>query len=218
MEWLADPRDCSTFYVCNRGQRFDFSCGENVWDQATKTCVGKGSQWDKCTIAKELDSLTAENELSGLSGGHPCDNSNTAVLAKSDNCAQYYDCSSREGIVSDDPYLQECEFPLLFNPNTKRCEHYDMVKCGDRMEPLDACDYVANQCQGRAHCVPCSVRFPSCRDLPDGLNPWVGREYSPYYVLCEKQRPLYHGQCDNSHGTQIFDPEKRVCDEFKGNN
>ena len=78
-------------------------------------------------------------------------------------------------------------------------------------------DYVMNQCQGRAHCIPCNVRFPSCKDLPDGLNPWVGREYSPFFVLCEKQRPLYHGQCDNSKGTQLFDPVKRVCTEMTGN-
>ena len=61
------------------------------------------------------------------------------------------------------------------------------------------------------------VRFPSCKGLPDGLNPWVGREYSPFFVLCEQQRPLYHGQCDNSKGTQLFDPVKRVCTEMIGN-
>lgn len=215
--WLADPHDCSAFYVCNVQQRFDFSCGENVWDQETKTCVGRGSQWDKCTIARELDSLAAEHELTGLSGSrHPCANSNTGIHAKGDNCAQYYDCSAREATISSDQYVRECVFPLLFNAETKRCEHYDTVKCGARTEPLDACDYEANQCRS-AHCIPCNVRFPSCRGLPDGLNPWVGREYSPYYVLCEKQRSLYNGSCDNSRSTQIFDPEKRVCVEFKGN-
>lgn len=205
MSWMADPNDCSLFYVCNGGQRFDFNCGDNVWDPDTKTCVGKGSQWDKCTIAKELDEL---NNMG--SSQDPCDNSNSAVFAKSDNCAQYYDCSSKEATVSDDPHVKECKFPTLFNAESKRCEHFDMVKCGARTEPLDACDYVANQCRS-AHCIPCNVRFPSCRGLPNGLNPWVGREYSPYFVLCEKQRSLYHGECPTAQGTQLFDPVNRVC-------
>ena len=54
MRWLADPNDCSLFYVCHGSQRFDFSCGDNVWDPDTKTCVGRGSLWDKCECAASL--------------------------------------------------------------------------------------------------------------------------------------------------------------------
>lgn len=204
IQWLEDPDNCSKFYVCHGGRQFPFDCGDNVWVQEIKSCVGKGSEWDKCTISKELDDLI-----------NSCDNSNSAIFAKADNCAQYYDCSSQEVTVDlQDPHVVECTFPLLFNPDTKRCEHYDMVKCGDRPEPKDACEYEANKCR-RAHCIPCMVRFPSCKGLPDGMNPWVGREYSPYYVLCQDERAIYHGRCDGSKGPQLFDPEKRMCVEMK---
>ena len=92
----------------------------------------------------------------------------------------------------------------------------DVVKCLQNIQfltkrLLSPGQYVANQCQGHAHCIPCEVRFPSCKGLPDGLNPWLGREMSPYYVLCNAERALYQGMCDNSQGTQLFDPEKRLC-------
>lgn len=48
LQWLADPDNCSTFYLCHGAQRFEFDCGDNVWDQETKTCVSRGSEWDKC--------------------------------------------------------------------------------------------------------------------------------------------------------------------------
>lgn len=68
-----------------------------------------------------------------------CTEGSKAVFAKGDNCAQYYDCSSREATVSSDPTVRECEFPLLFNDVTKQCEHFSQVTCGLREEPLDAC-------------------------------------------------------------------------------
>ncbi|XP_076448103.1 uncharacterized protein LOC143284878 [Babylonia areolata] len=195
IRWLEDPDDCSKYYVCYRGQRFDFDCGDNVWSQSAKTCVTEGSRYDKCSIAKELDNLK------------DCSNSDSAVFAKADNCAQYYDCSSQEATVNPDPHVVECVFPFLFNANTKQCENYTHVKCGDRPEPKNACEYEANQCR-RSHCIPCHVRFPSCKGLPDGLNPWVGRDYSPFYVLCLEGRVLFQGRCE---GPQLFDPEKRMC-------
>lgn len=206
ISWLADPDDCSLFYVCHASQRFDFTCGQNVWDQETLTCVGRGSLWDKCTIAKELD------ELNVRSGSEPCTGSSpNGIFPKSDNCAQYYNCSSRATTVTDNPHVMECQYPFLFNRATKRCDKFEAVTCGARWEPLDACDYVANTCWRGTHCIPCNVRYPSCRGMPNGLNPWVGREPSPYFVLCRQERTLSQGQCANSKGPQLFDAVKRIC-------
>ncbi|PVD24728.1 hypothetical protein C0Q70_15213 [Pomacea canaliculata] len=188
LQWLADPDNCSTFYLCHGAQRFEFDCGDNVWDQETKTCVGRGSE-----LTRQRSQYMATSEK--------CTEGSKAVFAKGDNCAQYYDCSSREATVSSDPTVRECEFPLLFNDVTKQCEHFSQVTCGLREEPLDACGYAANQCTRSSHCIPCNVRFPSCRGLPDGLNPWVGREYSPYFVLCQNQRDLHHGQCQGGQSS-----------------
>lgn len=46
--WINDPTDCSAFYLCVGSSRFDYSCGDMVWNQEIKTCVLKGSDLDKC--------------------------------------------------------------------------------------------------------------------------------------------------------------------------
>jgi hypothetical protein len=72
-------------------------------------------------------------------------------------------------------------------------------------------EYKANaMCLGN-HCVPCQVRFPSCRGLPDGPNHWVGKTLSSYIVNCQNERVVSTGLCDNSQGTQVFDPATRKC-------
>ncbi|XP_041379685.1 uncharacterized protein LOC121392602 [Gigantopelta aegis] len=196
--WVADPRDCSKFYLCFAGKKYDFDCGKSVWDPDTKTCVGRGSRWDKCSIKTELEKL------------NPCYEGGNGMTAKSDNCAQYFDCRSRETTISQDPHLKECPYPLLYNEDEKRCEPHTSVECGKRKEPVDPCEYEANQCKF-AHCVPCNVRFSSCNALPDGLNPWVGREWSPFFVVCQKNRVVYNGQCDMTNGLQMFSPIKKMC-------
>jgi hypothetical protein len=54
------------------------------------------------------------------------------------NCAKYYVCDSRNPIGTM-ARIEECDFPYLFNPNSERCEHYSIVKCGQRYEPKNQC-------------------------------------------------------------------------------
>ncbi|XP_067685003.1 uncharacterized protein [Haliotis asinina] len=200
--WKADPQDCTKFYLCFNGQKFNFSCGANVYDPTTRTCVRAGSQWDKCSIKSQLENL------------NPCSGRGVERAAKGDNCAQYYDCLSRDSTITSDPSVKECEYPMLYNDETNRCEHYSQVTCGQRREVKDPCEYEANQCP-LSHCIPCNVRHPSCNGLQDGMNPWVGREWSPLFVVCEQGRVVYNGQCDVTHGPIVFNPEKRACEVVK---
>ncbi|CAC5418312.1 unnamed protein product [Mytilus coruscus] len=73
-------------------------------------------------------------------------------------------------------------------------------------------EYSENHCT-KSHCFPCSIRFPSCRGLPDGLNPWNGREGSPYFAICKSQRVVLQGKCsyEENSDEQIFDSRLRVC-------
>lgn len=77
-------------------------------------------------------------------------------------------------------------------------------------------DYEVNQCDGHADCIPCEVRFPSCRGLADGVNTWRGRRVSPFYVLCRQQRVVRSGMCKQEGTTATFDPEKNACVDYKG--
>ena len=71
-------------------------------------------------------------------------------------------------------------------------------------------EYDAFQCSS-AHCIPCSIRFPSCSGLPDGLNSWSGREWSPYYVMCEEERVTFQGECVADKSAKVFHPEQKQC-------
>ncbi|XP_048257686.1 uncharacterized protein LOC125383481 [Haliotis rufescens] len=109
--------------------------------------------------------------------------------------------------------LQECPYPQLYNPGTQRCEHYSMVQCGNRMEPLGKCEYARYACLGSVNCgPPCFVNNPTCRFLPDGLNAYENRPGSSFYVVCVNQRLVYTGEChDNGTGTPVFDVNLRAC-------
>ncbi|XP_041349873.1 peritrophin-1-like [Gigantopelta aegis] len=196
----ADPYDCSVFYVCANKKLVKFTCNDSVFDPLTKACVPKGSIWDKCTPKPR--STVGE-----------CTPGSTAIIPHPTKCAQYYDCSDNTEVFRWPLHLKECPYSRVFNTETKRCEHYSMVKCGEREEPISHCDYDAYQCRS-AHCIPCNVRYPSCKGLPDGLNPWVGREVSPYFVVCNNNRTVYQGQCHQDNSYYLFDAVKKTCVEL----
>ncbi|XP_069142622.1 uncharacterized protein [Argopecten irradians] len=196
IQWLADPDDCSVFYLCFNSASFKYTCPVNsVRDFITKACVPQGSKYDTCT-QKEESICLPDDTLKP----HP-----------TENCAKYVDCEMLLTRASDvRSATKECEYPMLFDEKTGGCQMPETAECGTRSVPKNPCDYEANQCQ-QGHCIPCYIRFPSCEGLPDGLNAWKGREDSPYYVLCKAERVVYHGQCSNKLMTQLFDPKERVC-------
>ncbi|XP_033744423.1 uncharacterized protein LOC117330327 [Pecten maximus] len=191
VEWKEDPTDCSVFYLCYNGQRTKYSCPRNmVTDPNSKACVPKGSKLDKCSIKDTVPQCNS---------------------ALKDSCARYIHCPvPRELGTPVIPEVQECPYPLLYDEDSKLCAYHDSVKCGDRIEPKDPCDYTTNQCQG-PNCVPCSARHPSCSGRPDGLNVWPGREQTPYFVACRGERVIYQGLCPQGNKERIFDPEAAGC-------
>ncbi|XP_071083539.1 uncharacterized protein [Haliotis cracherodii] len=187
---LEDPDDCAVFHFCFSGQRLTFSCEQRVWNAITNSCVEQGTTKDRF-----------KQRVNG------CFNK-VAKIAKGDNCAQYYDCSLNASNMVD--RKRECPYPFLFDAQSATCRDHSEVKCGERKEPKDPCDYDVNMCQS-AMCLPCIERFPSCTGLPDGLNPWIGREGSPYYVVCRGERVVYSGHCGSLLGLQMFDATKKSC-------
>jgi len=195
----SHPDDCSRFQMCTAGILIDFSCpNEHVFHEDSKNCVPKGSENDTCIIVEPTKEALICPPHATYKKAHPKE------------CAQYYHCGKAAREMYWEDNLHECDYPMLYNINNKRCEHYSMVTCGPRREPLDPCDYKANEC-GSARCVPCKVRHPSCRGKQDGLQGWQGREGSPHYVVCAAQRVVYSGMCPQDHGSQIFDHESRTC-------
>jgi len=189
--------DCGKFTMCSAGTLITFSCPQgSVFHGDSKSCVPRGSVYDKCSPAMSAHLI--------------CPRGSKEKKAHPGECAQFYHCGAPAQEARWEQHLNECEYPMLFNIATKRCEHYSMVTCGIRREPYDPCDYKVNEC-GSTHCVPCSVRHPSCRGKKDGMNAWKGREGSPHYVVCASQRVVYHGMCPQSGGTQVFDDVTGTC-------
>lgn len=61
------------------------------------------------------------------------------LVAKGDNCAQYFDCSSP--VTEFGQYLQECPYPQLFNDDTQQCQHFSQVECKSRYQPKAPCKF-----------------------------------------------------------------------------
>ncbi|XP_048257660.1 uncharacterized protein LOC124146557 [Haliotis rufescens] len=131
-------------------------------------------------------------------------------------CAQYYNCSAPDnylyGRYTMTKKLFECPYPQLFNPDTDRCEHYSMVQCGNRTEPLWRCEYDRSKCFARGCGIPCQAFNPNCRNLPDGPNADRNKIGSPSYIVCLNQRLIYTGICQrNGFGPTFFDEVLLVC-------
>ncbi|XP_061179340.1 uncharacterized protein LOC133187964 [Saccostrea echinata] len=198
-DFWVDPEDCSKFYILRDGKEFLFKCPEDyVINSATRLCVPKGSTQDTC--------LKTLQKTQGV-----CSLTSHEKLANAENCAKYYDCDTKVSSVGE-AEVKECPYPLLFDENSQRCHHYSTVQCGTRYEPKDACEYEENQCKS-AHCIPCYMRFPSCKGSPDGLNPWKGKEGSPEFVVCKDERVVFQGGCQRNSDVKqrIFSPKYKIC-------
>ncbi|XP_071083547.1 uncharacterized protein [Haliotis cracherodii] len=140
-----------------------------------------------------------------------CKTTTETLMPHPTECAQYYNCSAPAMTIHGRPWeknRQECPYPQLYNPETQRCEHYSMVTCGNRTEPLGKCEYARYACLGGKDCrQPCYIYSPSCRNRPDGLNPYANRPMSAHYVVCFNQRLVYTDVCNGT----IFDAKLRAC-------
>ncbi|KAL3857842.1 hypothetical protein ACJMK2_012472 [Sinanodonta woodiana] len=212
LEWKREPTDCSVFYMCVGDTAMKYTCPDGkIADVKGKACVSKGSIPNICT---ELGSdRTASDQT--LESTSTCKIGDSASHRGS--CAKFLECTRVENgsLLMQE---RECPYPLLYDVVSGKCVNYQHVMCENRPEPKDPCEYEANQCKN-AMCIPCNVRYPSCNNLPDGKNPWIGKEWSPFYVVCHQSRTTLQAQCphrDTSY--QIFNPYSRECVDFYLNN
>lgn len=66
-----------------------------------------------------------------------CPQYKKAKLLHEDSCARYYDCGDIG--TGAEPYLKECPYPQLFNPDTLTCDDYKYVDCQGRNRPVTPC-------------------------------------------------------------------------------
>ncbi|XP_067684500.1 uncharacterized protein [Haliotis asinina] len=165
------------------------------------TSLGERGVIDECWASALISPKDDVNPI--------CLTTTQTLIAHPTKCAQYYNCSAPAAKLNWEKNLQECQPPQLYNPDTQRCEHYSMVQCGNRAEPLGKCEYTRYACLGGKDCgPPCYINSPSCRNRPDGLNAYPNRPGSGYYTVCVNQRLVYTGVCGDS---KIFNATLRAC-------
>ncbi|XP_061186488.1 uncharacterized protein LOC133194562 [Saccostrea echinata] len=118
-----------------------------------------------------------------------CEEDKDVKLPHETECHLYYDCSSTRApeFATSERYLRECKYPQLFSTKTLRCEDFENVQCGTRIERKQACEYRANLCNG-PNCSPCIFLYPSCAGLTDGVYPHPTKLGSPWKMECYKER------------------------------
>lgn len=202
---IPKSSDCVGYYFCLYGKAIDMPPCVNgaVFSRKYHVCVRKGGIHDDCTAELEKP-LTIEQQ---------CENG-ASIIPHPSECQLYYNCSLRYEYVPRhfEQHMEECTYPQFFSTKTEKCEDFEKVDCGKRMETTDGCDYRRNQC-GTAHCIPCRVRIPSCANKPDGIHAHDDKPWSPYYVTCYKQRSVSQDVCsrDINGRTQLFHMDLKEC-------
>ncbi|KAK3589928.1 hypothetical protein CHS0354_034946 [Potamilus streckersoni] len=180
------PGRPNEYIVCQDERTVEkLSCGAATFQSLSRTC------------ALTLDPKNAARYCTANPG---------SKIENPENCAQYFDCSRPNSPIG--PFKHECPYPSLFSIPDMACKDFMQVTCGSRREPKSPCDYAANTCVGKGpECQPCENRFVTCEGRPDGNNTYPGRELTPFYASCFRNRTLTIYSCT----TGFFDPLKRVC-------
>lgn len=78
-----------------------------------------------------------------LTVAEQCLMDSNALIPHPTECQAYYNCSMRYETVPRlfEQHLMECSYPEYFNPDTKRCDHFENVKCGVRQAFKNACKW-----------------------------------------------------------------------------
>ncbi|XP_052778854.1 uncharacterized protein LOC128216333 [Mya arenaria] len=214
---IIGKADCTGYYLCVFGNPVEMPpCPPgSVFSSSSNVCVSKGSIYDDCK--KTTDGSGIENNhicfSVPLSPEERC-NMFGGVFPHPTECQAFYNCSVRYTWIPRffEQHLVECPYPQLFNTETKKCDHFEIVKCGTRTEFKDGCQYKTNMCK-TSHCMPCNVRLPSCEGKRDGINVHPVRLWTPFYAVCYKERTVKQDRCqaDVDGRAQLFHPEKNEC-------
>ncbi|CAF3009419.1 unnamed protein product [Rotaria socialis] len=181
--FLPHKYQISQFYVCVKGQLFLLNCPSGFrFNGEANQCLRK----------------TADDEIEETL-------KSPALIPHETNCGWYY-------VVRVNPagerVLNSCPMPQLFDIPTLECKNYTEVKCRNRFEPKDACDY---QIRSSAHAYPCSY-LPSCKNRTDGLYPDRLRDCRRYF-RCTSERSSESYSCteDTLPFGERFSFEQQRC-------
>ncbi|XP_041355816.1 uncharacterized protein LOC121373314 [Gigantopelta aegis] len=186
------PTEATKYFVCTDERTYIYSCSTGlVYDPALKKC------------AKPIQYITTATEAA-----EKCRQQPTAIIPKGDSCSQFYDCTKMNSLLG--AYLDECNYPELFDVTKGTCAAYNTVSCGKRPEPKSPCEYLNLNfdCIPRGRpCAACEMSRPSCKGRLNGFKALVDASNKINYFECRDERTFFK-QCQAGF---IFDLTKLAC-------
>ncbi|KAK7010578.1 chitin binding beak protein 1 [Biomphalaria glabrata] len=173
----------------------------------------RDSRLEATRSVDQVSRLSRVTMIEEVFPSHPCvRHRKSLILPHPSRCHWYYDCSqppSNPVWKTVEPLTLECPYPSLFSETKLTCQAYNEVDCGQRTEYKTPCDYRENTCTVPS-CHSCQTHLASCVGLPDGVHPFPGRHWSPWFVQCQGERTMLQGRCDADRAP-IFSPDSGQC-------
>lgn len=122
--FLADPENCSKYYICAKGYAVSKACGGNLlWNDAMKYCDQPGNVdcGETATGKPQPTHKPEENGCPAVDG--PVD----VLLPNPADCSTFFKCFRGK------PVLHKCQPGLLWNDKMKYCDYPENVECVTKM-------------------------------------------------------------------------------------
>ncbi len=164
--FFPNPYDCSAYHFCNLGHDQVILCEPGLFYRHDKQVCDWQVNSD-CTpkCPKNMEKYRFIDPKS---------------------CCRYYEC------VNERLVMQMCQYPMLFDTQTKQCMDYSQVKCGTRKECTNPCQYFTNEDPSLCEMVP------SCNGKPQGVYLDQNRANCQHFYSCRDDRVFNHTKCPNN--------------------
>jgi hypothetical protein len=171
--FYANTYDCSAYHFCNGGK-----------DQVILCEPGLYYRQDKQVCDWPTNSNCAPKCPSNMENFRFIDPK---------SCCRYFECINGRLVV------QLCQYPLLFDMQTKQCTDYSKVKCGIRKDCTNPCQYFTNEDTSLCEMVP------NCNGKPHGIYLDQNRPGCQFFYTCRDNRVFNHTRCSGNFKFNQFE-------------
>ncbi|BFZ06669.1 hypothetical protein BsWGS_09708 [Bradybaena similaris] len=198
----------SMYYECENSRLMLKYC-QTTFNWTQRACnerITPGPQVNAISTTATPSRSTVTYPITPGNVSQLCYQNSHLVLTKSDNCAQFYNCSRPSSALGS--FVEECPVGQLFHVTRKQCLSHLEVVCQGRYEPKQVCDY-HSMCHNTtsAGCTECRQTYPSCINTTNGIIPLnAGLSYAA--VHCRFRRVLNITTCPTG---QFYDSLHNEC-------
>jgi len=145
-------------------------------------------------------------------GADNCPPSGTYIFASPQGCHIYVRCY--DGLRE----VQTCPYPKFFDESSLMCKNWRQVKCGNRPEAKEPCEYRIGA-PGEIRAPPCWLT-PTCKNKTNSMYADMRRNCRSFY-RCEEGRTMESKQCEPESETSstmtafgmMFSEKSKKCED-----